>query len=104
MANATVLPYVIRYNAEACQEKMVALAQSIGLPASGNIAEDKYLLSDALLGLTKTLGIKTLKEQGISKEDFDMLSDDVLKEPPLIFNPRQGITKEDIIGILEQAY
>ena len=104
MANACVLPYVIRYNAENCPEKMVELAKAIGLKLSGNLSEDKYLLSDALLSLIKTLGIKTLKEQGISKDDFDMLAGDVLNEPVLNFNPRQGITKEDVINILEQAY
>ena len=104
MANACVLPYVIRYNAENCPEKMVELAKAIGLKLSGNLSEDKYLLSDALLSLIKTLGIKTLKEQGISKDDFDMLAGDVLNEPVLGFNPRQGITKEDVINILEQAY
>ena len=35
---------------------------------------------------------------------FDMLADDVLKEPGLNFNPRQGITKEDVLAILEKAY
>ena len=104
MANACVLPYVMRYNADSCPEKMVDLAKAIGLSASGDLSEDKYLLSDALLGLIRSLGIKTLKEQGISKEDFDMLAGDVLNEPVLGFNPRQGITKEDVISILEQAY
>lgn len=104
MANATVLPYVMRYNAESCPEKMVKLAEAIGLRPTGNVAEDKYLLSDALLELTKALGIKTLKEQGISESDFDMLAGDVLKEPVLGFNPRQGITREDIIAILKKAY
>jgi alcohol dehydrogenase len=33
-----------------------------------------------------------------------MLADDVLKEPVLNFNPRQGITKEDVLAILEKAY
>ena len=32
------------------------------------------------------------------------LAEDVLKEPVLGFNPRQGVTKEDVIAILEQAY
>ena len=94
----------MRYNAESCPEKMVKLAEAIGLRPTGNVAEDKYLLSEALLDLTKALGIKTLKEQGISKDDFEMLAGDVLKEPVLGFNPRQNITKEDIIDILEKAY
>jgi len=104
MANATVLPYVIAFNAESCPDKMIRLAEAIGLPLSGDAEKDKFLLSDALLALTKRLSIKTLAEQGISEKDFDMLAADVLKEPVLGFNPRQGITKDDVIAILKKAY
>ena len=62
------------------------------------------LLSEELLKLIKTLGIRTLSEQGITEDAFDMLSDDVLREPVLGFNPRQGVTKEDVIEILRKAY
>lgn len=103
MANATVLPYVMEYNADSCPEKMVDLAKAINLPVSGDIEKDKYLLSKELLKLTKELGIKTLSEQGIEEKDLDMLADDVLKEPVLGFNPKQGITKEDILAILHKA-
>ena len=104
MANACVLPYVIRYNAECCPEKMVDLAKAIGLETSGNLDEDKYLLADALLALCKKLEIKTIEQQGIPKDALDKLADDVMKEPVLGFNPRQDMTKEDIIAIMEQAY
>ena len=56
---------------------MVDLAKAIGLPVSGDTDKDKYLLSEALKELTKDLGIKTLSEQGISENDFDMLAEDV---------------------------
>jgi len=104
MANACVLPYVMRYNAKACPDKMIDLAKAIGLEPSGDPEQDPLLLADALLKLTKDLGIRTLQEQGISKDDFDMLTEDVLHEPVLGFNPREGITKEDIIEILHQAF
>ena len=104
MANACVLPYVMAYNAEACPEKMVDLARAIDLPVSGDIEKDKYLLADALKALCKKLGIRTLKEQNVPEAAFDRLSDDVLKEPVLGFNPRQGVTKEDVIKILKEAY
>ena len=104
MANATVLPYVMAYNAESCPEKMVELAKAIGIEPSGDLEKDKFLLSETLLALTKELGIKTLSEQGISRDDFDMLANDVLAEPVLNFNPRQGITKEDVLDLLEKAY
>lgn len=32
-----------------------------------------------------------------------MLADDVLKEPVLGFNPKQGVTKEDVLNILHKA-
>lgn len=79
MANATVLPYVMEYNADSCPEKMVELAKAINLPVSGNVEEDKYLLSKELLKLTKTLGIKTLSEQGVEEKDFDMIADVEMK-------------------------
>ncbi len=70
MANATVLPYVMEYNADSCPEKMVELARAIHLPVTGNVEEDKYLLSAELLKLTKELGIKTLSQQGIEEKDL----------------------------------
>lgn len=104
MANAAVLPYVVRYNAPSCPQKMADLAEAIGLPLSGNPEEDQYKLADALEVLIKDLRISTLSEQKIERKDLTMLADDVLKEPVLDFNPKQNITRNDIIGILEMAY
>jgi alcohol dehydrogenase len=102
-ANATVLPYVMEFNADSCPEKMVDLARAINLPLTGDIGKDKFLLSKEMLKLTKMLGIKTLSEQGIKERDLDMLANDVLKEPVLLFNPKQNVTKEDVIAILKRA-
>ncbi|MCF0134246.1 MAG: iron-containing alcohol dehydrogenase [Blautia sp.] len=104
MANACVLPYVMEYNAPACPEKMVELAKAIGISVSGDPDKDMYLLAEELKALTTKLGIRTLSEQGIKESDFAMLADDVVKEPVLGFNPRQGITKEDVIEILKKAF
>ena len=103
VANATVPPYVMEYNADSCPEKMVDLAKAINLPVSGDLEKDKYLLSKELLKMTKTVGIKTLSELGVEEKDFEMIAEDVLKEPVLGFNPKQGVTKEDVIGILKKA-
>ena len=103
VANATVLPYVMEYNADSCPEKMVNLAKASDLPVSGDLAKDKYLLSKELLKMTKTVGIKTLSELGVEEKDFEMIAEDVLKEPVLGFNPKQGVTKEDVISILKKA-
>ena len=102
-ANAAVLPYVIEYNAQSCPKKMVELAQAVNLPLSGDIDEDKLLLPKALLSLTKALKIKTLSEHGIEEKNLGILAEDVLKEPVLGFNPRQGVAKEDVLSILRKA-
>lgn len=104
MANAAVLPYVMEFNAKSCPEKMIALAKAIHLPVTGEVSKDSYLLSNELKRMIQGLGIKKLSEQGVLRKDFTMLSEEVLKEPVLHFNPRQDITKADIIQILEQAY
>lgn len=104
MANASVLPYVMTYNAPRCPEKMIEMAKVLNLPLSGEQSKDQYVLSDALLKLCRTIGIKTLSEQGIEKSHFSMLAEEVMNEPVLQFNPRQDITKEDVMSILEKAY
>lgn len=104
MANATVLPYVLEYNAPSCTKKMIELAKAIGLETTGNDEDDQYLLAMAMKLLTKKLSIKTLSEQGIRKQNFDMIAEDVLREPVLGFNPRQDMTKKDIVSILLKAY
>jgi alcohol dehydrogenase len=103
MANAAVLPYVMEYNADSCSKKMIDLAKAIGLSISGDPEEDKLLFSRELLALIKELGIKTLSQQGIEEKDLPMLAEDVLHEPVLNFNPKQGVTKEDILKILRKA-
>ncbi len=104
MANACVLPYVMAYNAPACPQKMADMAETIGLSLSGDLQKDQYLLADALKELLVKLNIKTLREQNVPESAFGRLAEDVLKEPVLGFNPRQGVTKEDVIKILKQAY
>jgi len=104
MANAIVLPYVMEFNAVSCPEKMVEMAKTIKLPVTGIIEKDMYLISEELVKLTKLLGIKKLSEQGVQEKDLDMLAEEVLKEPVLNFNPRQNITKEQILEIMKKAF
>lgn len=108
VANAAVLPYVTAFNAEKCPKEMIEMAKAIDLPLTGNEDEDKYALSKELLRMVKEMGIRPLHEQGrerkITEADFDVIASDALKEGPMHFNPRQDVTKETIIGILQQAF
>ncbi len=53
--------------------------------------------------LNKELEIPTLKECGITRDMFDLIAEDALKEVSTLFNPRDP-SKEDILAILEKAY
>ena len=107
-ANATVLPYVTAFNAEKCPKEMIEMAAAIGLPLTGNEEEDKFALSGELLRMVKDMNIKPLREQGrqtkITEDDFEMIASEALLEGPMHFNPRQDVTKEDIIEILKKAF
>ena len=104
LANALMLPHVMAFNAPACPEKMKELAQVIGLQLSGDETTDMYALSKELLSMTTALGMNHLSEHGVQESDFDRIAEDVLKEPVLQFNPRQNITKEEIKGLLRDAF
>ncbi|WP_085829203.1 iron-containing alcohol dehydrogenase [Clostridium massiliodielmoense] len=69
-ANAIFLPYVIDYNRKVCEDRYATIARSLGL--KGNT--DKELV-DSLIGLINELNVKlnipsTIKEWGVSEEDF----------------------------------
>jgi len=57
----------------------------------------------AVLNLSRTIGIPSLKELGASRDDFEKIALDSLKEISTIFNPRNP-SKEDVIAILEKAF
>lgn len=103
MANAAVLPYVMEYNASSCPKQMIEMAKCIGLATTNNEESDMYLFPKALEEMNHKLGIKPLSEQGIQAHDLDFLADEVLKEPVLQFNPRQNITKEELVQIMKRA-
>lgn len=70
-ANAIYLPYVIQYNAKSCAERYAEIAKRLEL--KGNSTEE---LVDALVNFVRELNKKmeiprTLKEYGITEEDFD---------------------------------
>jgi alcohol dehydrogenase class IV len=99
-ANAIFLPNVIRYNAEAT-DKYPSLARVIGMET----AED---LAQAIEGLRgKVKNISSLKEFGISKEDWnknlDYITQNALIDPCTGFNPRVP-TLEDLKNIYNACY
>ncbi|WP_434640141.1 bifunctional acetaldehyde-CoA/alcohol dehydrogenase [Thermoanaerobacterium thermosaccharolyticum] len=120
-ANAILLPYVIKYNAEKptkfvaypqyeypkAAERYAEIARFLGLPAS-TVEEGVESLIEAIKNLMKELNIPlTLKDAGINKEQFekeiDEMSDIAFNDQCTGSNPRMPLTKE-IAEIYRKAY
>jgi len=104
MASAAVLPYVMESCAGSCPEKMVLMAQTIGLPITGQMKKDRYLFSEELMRLTSELDIKPLSRQGVGEAALEELVDGVLREAALSFDPRRELSGDELRFILRQAF
>jgi alcohol dehydrogenase len=103
-ANAAVLPYVMEYNGHTVPERVQDIGVAMGLDIKDLTPSDALPVTiAALLQLSRTIGIPTLKELGVSRDDFEKIALDSLKEISTIFNPRNP-SKEDVIAILEKAF
>jgi alcohol dehydrogenase len=76
----------------------------MGLNLAGlSDADASKVVVDAVKKLALDIKIPTLKEAGVTKDKFDRLAEDALKEISLLFNPRKA-AKEDILEVLEKAF
>ncbi|EHK2355519.1 iron-containing alcohol dehydrogenase [Clostridium perfringens] len=92
-ANAIFLPYVIKYNRKACEDRYANIARHIGLKG-----ESERELTDALIDLinkfNKELNIpSSMKEYGIEKDDFKanlkFIAHNAVLDPCTGSNPRE---------------
>lgn len=92
-ANAIFLPYIIKYNRKACEDRYANIARHIGLKG-----ESERELTDALIDLinkfNKELNIpSSMKEYGIEEDDFKanlkFIAHNAVLDPCTGSNPRE---------------
>lgn len=104
VANAIGLPHVMEFNLPSAPARFRDIAGALGIDVTGmSDAAAAQAAVDLVKGLNKELEIPTLKECGITRDMFDLIAEDALKEVSTLFNPRDP-SKEDILAILEKAY
>lgn len=105
LANAILLPHVMKFNAEVCPELFVNMGNAFGLNMEGLTDEqaiDKIVTS--IQDLSKRLGIpQTLKEVGISREMIPQLAEQAINDICTSGNPRE-VTVDDLINLYLEAY
>lgn len=105
LANALMLPYVMKFNIPSRVNKFVKIAQLMGEDTAGlNDIDAAHLSLDAVNRLIEKLDIPTsLKEIGVDKASFKDITKHVFKDGNIGFNPRT-VKEEDVMKILSSAY
>jgi alcohol dehydrogenase class IV len=98
VANAIMLPYVMRFNIKACPEKFVDIAKALG--ASNTTAKGAV---EAVNDLSKALQIPSLRSYKVEEKDLARLAKDALgRNSNYVTNPRT-MNEKDAIDVYRKA-
>ena len=105
LANAVLLPYVMRYNGEVCPDRFVDMGRAFGLDMNGVTGMDAVMkVVNAIQELNQKLGIPAhLKEVGVKEEDIPMLSEKAMNDVCTGGNPRET-SVADIEKIYRESF
>lgn len=105
LANAILLPYVMKYNGEVCPDRFIEMGKSFGLDMTGLTGMDAVMkVVDAIHSLNEKLGIPAhLKDVGVKEEDIPMLSEKALNDVCTGGNPRET-SVSDIEKLYHEAF
>ena len=104
IANAMLLPTVMKFNGEVCYERFRDILKELGYPAEKYTKEEVIkTFVEKIQRLSEEVGITTtIKDYGAKEEDFEMLADKAMKDPCKPGNPRE-VTKEQFIELFRKA-
>ena len=105
LANAILLPTVMRYNGEVCSDEFKEILTHIGRKDVENLSKEDIINTFVweLKDLSAKVGItQTLRDVGCKGEDLEMLADKARLDPCKPGNPRP-VTKEDFINLYREA-
>lgn len=104
IANAILLPTVMKFNGEVCYERFRDILKELGYPAEKYTKEEViHTFIEKIKDLSEKVGItQTVKDVGGKEQDFEMLAEKAMEDPCKPGNPRE-VSKEDFIQLYEEA-
>ncbi len=105
IANAMLLPTVMRFNGEVCANRFREILVNIGRPDAAHLNDQDVINTFVWMisELSKAVGItQTIKDYGVKEEDFEMLAEKAMNDPCKPGNPRD-VSKEDFIELYRRA-
>ncbi len=105
VANAILLPHVMRFNAEATGEKYRDIARAMGVRVEAlSLTAAREAAVEAVCQLNRDVGIPGhLREVGVRKEDIPALVQAALADVCTGGNPREA-SLADIVGLYQAAW
>lgn len=104
IANAMLLPYVMKFNGKVCADRFKEILNAIGVCTKGMTKAqivDKFVTMikelSASVGVTQTIG-----EYGCKKEDIEMLANKAMEDPCMPGNPRD-VELKDFVKLYKEA-
>ena len=105
MANASMMPYVTRFNAIAKPEKYAKVAEALGENIQGLSAYEAALkAADAFEKLNELFKIPKIHEYGVTEDDIEAFADEAMANGRLRPQNPRTLTKEDCIAIYKAAF
>ncbi len=106
LANAILLPHVMRFNAQSVAAEYASLARLL-LPCDADEAD--LNLSERLITEFENLMIAfdlqtTLRELSIEKKHLPALAEDAMKQQRLLINNPIAVNYDDALAIYTQAF
>ncbi len=105
IANAIILPTVMRFNGEVCADRFREILVNIGRPDAKDLNDQDVVNTFVWMiqELSKAVGVtQTVKDTGCKEEDLEMLADKAMEDPCKPGNPRE-VSKEDFIRLYREA-
>ena len=108
LANAILLPTVMRFNGEAPEtaQRFREILINIGRPDAEHLSDQDVINTFVwmITELSKSVGItQTVKDVGAREEDFDLLAEKAMQDPCKPGNPRE-VSKEQFIELFRKAF
>lgn len=105
MANAILLPRVMKYNMSACPQKFADIAEAMGADIrSMTVEQAANKALEMVSQLSADLGVpKYLDDAGASKDKIPELVERAMLDNPITTNPRPA-TPEDVTKLFEESF
>jgi alcohol dehydrogenase class IV len=105
VANALMLPHVLRFNIETTPERYAAIARALGADCTGDHAADALAGVERVIALANACGIKRrLSDFGITQDAIPRMATAAMKVTRLLDRNPRVLTEADARAIYEAAW